>query len=124
MPEKTMVTIGDHCTLGTKSTVQCHSLEDASFKSDHIVIGNGATIGANTYVHYGVQMSDQVVLDADSFLMKGEERSTDSRWRGNPALEVPEQDAPDREIEMAVPTPRTGHTAFTHDTRRRPPFAW
>jgi len=90
MSEKTMVTIGDHCTLGAKSMVQCHSLEDASFKSDHIVIGNGATIGANTYVHYGVQMSDQVVLDADSFLMKGEKPSTDSRWRGNPALEVPE----------------------------------
>ena len=100
MPEKTMVTIGDHCTLGSDSTVQCHSLEDGSFKSDHITIGDGCTVGRNTYVHYGVRMGARTVLDADSFLMKGEQPSPDSRWRGNPAGEMSETAAPQ------IPAPR------------------
>ena len=36
MPERTLVTIGDHCTLNAGSMVQGHSQEDGAFKSDHI----------------------------------------------------------------------------------------
>jgi carbonic anhydrase/acetyltransferase-like protein (isoleucine patch superfamily) len=36
-------------------------------------------------VHYGVTMGDRVVLDADSFLMKGETPEAYTAWRGNPA---------------------------------------
>jgi non-ribosomal peptide synthetase-like protein len=92
IPEKTLVTIGDYCTLGAQATIQCHSLEDGSFKSGYTVIGHGSTVGANAWVHYGVTMGERVVVDADSFLMKGEEPVADSRWRGNPAREVPEGD--------------------------------
>jgi hypothetical protein len=34
-------------------------------------------------------MGDGSVLDADSFLMKGEHVLPQARWRGNPAAEVP-----------------------------------
>ena len=36
-------------------------------------------------MHYGVSMGDHVVLDADSFLMKGEVLDSHTGWRGNPA---------------------------------------
>jgi hypothetical protein len=36
-------------------------------------------------VHYGVTLGDHVVLDADSFLMKGEVLDSHTSWRGNPA---------------------------------------
>jgi hypothetical protein len=36
-------------------------------------------------VHYGVTMGEHVVLDADSFLMKGEVLESHTGWRGNPA---------------------------------------
>jgi non-ribosomal peptide synthetase-like protein len=88
IPEKTLVSIGDHCTLGDQSLIQCHSLEDGTFKSDRIAIGNGCTIGAKAFVHYGVEMGDQACLDADSFLMKGERPAARSHWRGNPAREM------------------------------------
>jgi hypothetical protein len=39
-------------------------------------------------VHYGVTMGDHVVLDADSFLMKGEVLDPHSVWRGNPAKPI------------------------------------
>ena len=85
MPEKTLVTIGDDCTLGERTTLQCHSLEDGTFKSDHIVIGSGCTIGTNGFVHYGVVIGDGVVLAPDAFLMKGERPRAGSAWGGNPA---------------------------------------
>ncbi|WP_181781674.1 Pls/PosA family non-ribosomal peptide synthetase, partial [Pseudonocardia pini] len=85
MPEHTLVTVGDHCTLGPLSTVQCHSLEDGTFKSDHTVLGAGVTIGTNAFVHYGVEMAENTVLDADAFLMKGTQTARDTRWQSNPA---------------------------------------
>jgi acetyltransferase-like isoleucine patch superfamily enzyme len=70
------------------SILQSHSLEDGTFKSDHIRIGNGCTIGGNAFVHYGVSMNDNVVLEPDSFLMKGEILARNTTWRGNPARQI------------------------------------
>jgi hypothetical protein len=74
--------------LNAGSLVQCHSLEDGSFKSDHTVIGAGATIGVDTFVHYGVTMGEGSLLETDAFLMKGESMAPFAIWRGNPATEV------------------------------------
>ena len=86
--EKTLVEIGDHCTLGAGTIIQSHSLEDGTFKSDHIKIGNRCTLETGSFAHYGVVMGDAVVLRADAFLMKGETPSPGSTWQGNPAREV------------------------------------
>jgi non-ribosomal peptide synthetase-like protein len=83
--EKTLVTIGDDCTLGARSIVQPHSQEDGAFKSDRIAIGAGCTLGIGSLVHYGGTMGDGAVLAPDSFLMKGEEVPPHARWGGNPA---------------------------------------
>ncbi len=52
--EKTLVSIGDHCTLSVRSIVQAHSQESGAFKSDRIAIGSGCTLGIASLVHYGV----------------------------------------------------------------------
>nr|WP_225954862.1 Pls/PosA family non-ribosomal peptide synthetase [Kibdelosporangium phytohabitans] len=88
IPEKSLVRIGDDCVLNAGSTIQCHSLEDGTFKSDHTTIGDGCTIGTGAFVHYGVTMGTGAVLDADAFLMKGSQPPPGSRWRGNPATEL------------------------------------
>ena len=85
IPEKTLVTIGDDCTLNAGSIIQCHSLEDGTFKSDRTVIGAGCTLGVESFVHYGVTMGAGSVLAPDAFLMKGEEVPPHARWHGNPA---------------------------------------
>jgi non-ribosomal peptide synthetase-like protein len=85
IPEKTLVRIGDHVSLNGGSTVQAHSLEDGTFKSDYIDIGRGSTLGTSAFVHYGVRIQEGAALDADSFLMKGEEVPARARYRGNPA---------------------------------------
>jgi non-ribosomal peptide synthetase-like protein len=88
-PERTLVTVGDYCTLNAGSIIQGHSQEDGAFKSDYITIGSGCTVGVGAWVHYGVTMGDGVVLAPDSFLMKGEQVPEHAEWGGNPAEEMP-----------------------------------
>jgi non-ribosomal peptide synthetase-like protein len=85
MAERSLVTMGDDVTLNAGSTVQGHSQEDDTFKSDRITIGAGCTVGVGAWVHYGVTMGDGAMLAPDSFLMKGEEVPQHARWGGNPA---------------------------------------
>jgi non-ribosomal peptide synthetase-like protein len=88
MPERTLVALGDDCVLNAGSTIQCHSQEDGTFKSDRTSLGAGCTIGVGALVHYGVTIGEGAVLAADSFLMKGEEVPAGARWGGNPAREM------------------------------------
>ncbi|WP_129298099.1 Pls/PosA family non-ribosomal peptide synthetase [Streptomyces lydicus] len=88
LTERTMVTIGDGCTLNTGSVVQCHSQEDGTFKSDRSTLGSGCTLGVGAFVHYGVAIGDGAVLAPDSFLMKGEVLPHHAWWGGNPARQL------------------------------------
>ncbi|ALL79647.1 hypothetical protein AD006_31180 (plasmid) [Pseudonocardia sp. EC080610-09] len=86
--ERPFTTIGDDCIFNERSVVQNHSQEDGSFKSDHTVLGSRVSIGVGAFVHYGVTIGDDVVIEADSFLMKGEEIMAGATWGGNPAKEL------------------------------------
>jgi non-ribosomal peptide synthetase-like protein len=88
MTERTLVTIGDYCALNETSTVQCHSQEDGTFKSDYSTLGSSVTLGTASHVHYGVTIGDGAELTTDCFLMKGEEVPAGARWGGNPAHEI------------------------------------
>jgi non-ribosomal peptide synthetase-like protein len=88
MPEKTLITIGDDAVLNVGSVIQCHSLEDGTFKSDYTIIGSGVTLGVGAFVHYGVTIGDGASLGADAFLMKGESLAPFATWSGNPAEQV------------------------------------
>ena len=83
--EKTLVTIGDDCTLNAGASSSATRRRTATFKSDRIAIGAGCTLGVGAFVHYGVTMGDGAVLAPDSFLMKGEDIPAHARWGGNPA---------------------------------------
>jgi non-ribosomal peptide synthetase-like protein len=83
--ERSLVTIGDDCTLNTGSLVQCHSMEDGTFKSDHTVLESGCTLGVGAFIHYGVTIGRNATILPDSFLMKGETVPDGARWGGNPA---------------------------------------
>ncbi|CAA6827728.1 MAG: FIG00793273: hypothetical protein [uncultured Thiotrichaceae bacterium] len=86
--EKALISIGDYASLNQGASIQGHSLEEGAFKSDYIEVGKGCTISCGALVHYGVKMADNVVVETDSFLMKGEMPTTNSIWRGNPAKPV------------------------------------
>jgi non-ribosomal peptide synthetase-like protein len=86
--ERTLTNVGDYANINEGAVLQAHSLEEGVFKSDHIRMGSGCSIGPGAFVHYGVTMGDHVALDADSFLMKGEQLDSHTGWRGNPARMV------------------------------------
>jgi non-ribosomal peptide synthetase-like protein len=86
--DKTLIAVGDYTTLNDNCTIQGHSLEEGIFKADTITIGNGCTLGTAAFVHYGVRMGDNAVLEPDSFLMKGEIVDPGTTWCGNPARAV------------------------------------
>jgi non-ribosomal peptide synthetase-like protein len=88
--ERTFVTIGDDCTFNAGSFLQCHSQEDGAFKSDHVVVGAGCTLGVSAFVHYGVTIGDGAVVGTDAFLMKGEDMPAQQHWAGNPARPMPD----------------------------------
>jgi non-ribosomal peptide synthetase-like protein len=85
LTERSLVEIGDDATLNEGCVIQAHSLEEGAFKSDHIRIGKGCTLGPAAFVHYGVVMGEGSIADTDSFVMKGEVLEPDTIWRGNPA---------------------------------------
>ncbi|WP_051810061.1 Pls/PosA family non-ribosomal peptide synthetase [Actinoplanes subtropicus] len=86
--ERSLVTIGDDAALNAGAVIQCHSMEDDTFKSDRAVVGSGCTLGVGAFVHYGTVLADHTILEADSFLMKGERTAAASYWGGNPAREL------------------------------------
>ncbi|HXW78044.1 MAG TPA: Pls/PosA family non-ribosomal peptide synthetase, partial [Acidimicrobiales bacterium] len=85
--ERTLVSVGSHSSLNAGCTLSSHTLEEGTFKSDHIRIGPGCVVGTAAYVHYGVTMDAGSVLGPDSFLMKGSYVAPGARWTGNPATE-------------------------------------
>jgi hypothetical protein len=58
IPEHTLTTLGDAVTLNSGATIQRHSPEDGTSKSDRTEIGDGATVGVPAFVHYGVTMGE------------------------------------------------------------------
>jgi non-ribosomal peptide synthetase-like protein len=88
IPEKTMVSIGDDCAFNEGTAIQCHSMEDGTFKSDHIVLGNRCSLGVESFVNYGATMGDGASLEADALLMKGEDVPQGAYLVGNPARNV------------------------------------
>ncbi len=86
--EKSLVEVGDYASLNERAVLQGHSLEEGIFKSDHIRVGAGCSLGPATFVHYGVTLGENVIIDPDSFLMKGETAEASSIWQGNPARAV------------------------------------
>ena len=86
--EKTMVEIGDYCNFNTHCVLQSHSLEEGVYKSDFISVGHRCTIEAQAFVHYGVTLKNDVRINADAFVMKGECLEDQTVWQGNPAQQI------------------------------------
>jgi non-ribosomal peptide synthetase-like protein len=99
--DRTLVEIGDYANLNEACVLQGHSLEEGVFKSDYVRIGHGCTLGPAAFAHYGVTMGDHSVLEADSFLMKGEVVDARTVWCGNPAKLCRGQMAVDRTASSA-----------------------
>jgi non-ribosomal peptide synthetase-like protein len=94
--EKGLTQIGDYSCLNEASSLQCHSLEDGLFKSDHIHLGAGCTIAVGAFINYGAEMKERAFLQAGAFLMKGSTVGAQQVWGGNPARATRNGEGTDR----------------------------
>ena len=97
--------------LGTTvvTAASCH--DGAQVRGKRKLIGAGCTLGVNAWVHYGVKMGDGAQLAADAFLIKGEEAPPHTRWEGNPASQV--QNDEFAEVAMVAVTPPSATNPVT-----------
>ena len=63
-------------------------MEDGTFKSDRITVGDRCTLGTSAFCHYATTIGDGAVIRTDAFLMKGSEVGPGTCWGGNPAHEL------------------------------------
>ncbi|WP_314195781.1 Pls/PosA family non-ribosomal peptide synthetase [uncultured Arthrobacter sp.] len=119
IPEHTLVTIGDDCAFNEGTIIQGHSLEDGTFKSGYIVLGNGCTLGVAAFVHYGVTMQNGSSVGVDAFLMKGTDVPENTVFSGNPARPMSDRvPAASRPPALTQgPRHRAVHYARVHTTR-------
>jgi non-ribosomal peptide synthetase-like protein len=87
-PEPFLVKVGDHCAFNRGSAAQGHSMEDGTFKCDTIQLGDRCTLGVQAFVHYSVDMGDDVDIRTDAFVMKGSIILDRETWTGNPAQQM------------------------------------
>jgi non-ribosomal peptide synthetase-like protein len=106
--DRTLLEVGDFACLNEDCWLQAHSLEDGVFKADLVRLGRGVSVGTSALVHYGATVGDNVVVDPDSFVMKGESPEPGTRWRGNPARAVRRAAGASRLREVLLPAAAEG----------------
>jgi non-ribosomal peptide synthetase-like protein len=123
--DKTLLEIGDFSNLNKACILQAHSLEEGLFKSDTVRIGNGCTIGADAFVHYGVAMGDGSTLAPNAFLMKGEMIPPGQTWQGNPASQGSATSRTVSTLNSQPASPSaTGRKRVAEDSRKARTVLW
>ncbi len=88
LTEFDLVEIGDDAAVGAEVSLQTHLFEDRVMKMSVVTVGAGASIGTRAIVLYDAVVGDEVSLGSLSLLMKGEQLTPGSCWRGIPAQGV------------------------------------
>ena len=83
--EPDMVTLGDHCCIGDRVTLQTHLFEDRVMKLDYLVLDDRVTVGPLSIVLYSTTVGRGCSIGSLSLVMKGESYPAGTHWEGVPA---------------------------------------
>lgn len=89
LTEPDMVTMGDHCCIGERVTIQTHLFEDRIMKIEPLLIGDRVSIGALSIVLYNTTIERGCTIGPLSLVMKGESYPSGTHWEGVPAQRRP-----------------------------------
>jgi non-ribosomal peptide synthetase-like protein len=88
LTEFDLVEVDDDAAIGRDVSLQTHLFEDRVMKMSSVHIGPRASVGDRSIVLYDATVGADAVLSPLSLVMKGEQLSPDTRWRGIPAQRV------------------------------------
>lgn len=80
-----LIRIEDDAAIGSLTSLQTHLFEDRVMKMSTVTIGQGCTVGSRSVVLYDSVIEMGSRLDALSLVMKGEKLPPNTYWRGIPA---------------------------------------
>ncbi len=80
-----MVSIGDGVVLGNGSLVSGNVITNGRIRFGHVMIGAGATVGANSVVLPGSDVGDNALVMGGAMVMTNAKIPAGETWRGNPA---------------------------------------
>lgn len=91
-----LITFGDNCRVGGEAIVTGHLLEGRHVYRKRIVVGNNVEIGGKSAVAPGAHIEDNVVLGAQSLVLKNVQLKHDTIYVGVPARPLQARKSPER----------------------------
>jgi non-ribosomal peptide synthetase-like protein len=90
LTEFDLVELGDDVAVGMNASLQTHLFEDRVMKMSKVSVRSGASVGTRAIVLYDAIVDEAVRLAPLSLVMKGEQLTPGTSWRGLPAEGVPD----------------------------------
>lgn len=118
LTEFDLVRVGDDVAVAGGVSLQTHLFEDRVMKMSYVTVHSGSTVDARSVVLYDSEVGTDVALGALSLVMKGEQLTSGTMWRGIPAQRVIE--AKPAPVEPASVEPASAEPA----TQVAVPVAW
>jgi non-ribosomal peptide synthetase-like protein len=79
-----LTTLGDGVQMHFGAQLQGHTFEGKIMKVDRVVIGDGCQLAANAMVLQDTVLEKNVILHANTLILKGDYLNEGTEWRGNP----------------------------------------
>jgi len=81
-----LVEIADHSTINRGAVLETHLFHDRLMRLGPAKLGRGATLGPHSAVFPDTVLGDHCCVGARSFVMRGEQLPSQTRWQGAPVV--------------------------------------
>jgi carbonic anhydrase/acetyltransferase-like protein (isoleucine patch superfamily) len=86
--EMDLITINDYCNIQSNAIIQPHTFEQRLLKLSPISIGKGCNINQSAIILPGAVLSNNVMIQSNTLIMKNDFLRNNSQWAGNPAKRI------------------------------------
>ncbi|HIW90872.1 MAG TPA: amino acid adenylation protein, partial [Candidatus Corynebacterium avicola] len=84
LPEFDLISIGDGATVNRGTVLQTHLFHDRVMSLEGVHVGDGATLGPNSFMLPGSSLGDRSTVRPGSLVLRQDSLPADSVWVGNP----------------------------------------
>lgn len=92
LPEFDLIGLGDSSTVNRGTVLQTHLFHDRVMSLDTVELGEGATLGPNSFLLPGSSLGDRSTIEPGSLVLRKDGIPADTVWSGNPVSHVQSPD--------------------------------